>query len=427
MYFANKRRRLLELALLYASKSGAVIAGVIVLPFFNKMLGPEIFGLVAVVFTLQGFLITLDFGLSIVVGRNLAATDSTAEQQYTIWRDSELFISIFYATLFFPAFFISWKIDATLGPLQVIACLVLFWSLTLQNIAQSALLARKHYNEAALAQVLGVLARHGFSALALTLVYPSLSIFLYVQAVVAFFQMIATRWKCNNVLLEGNFYYSGVNFLERAKKLVHAGQSLMIFGLSGAAVMYLDKVIVSSLVSARDLTPYYFATTFCLVPISVLAAPIAQFFQPKIIHAVSAGESLKARRIVVNFNLFIVAFAILPAAIIWQFRSEIITLWLHGSPDVLSVVEFSTVLLPGVALGSLGYVPYTLLLAKQEYKYQALLSLKLTSLTLFAVVLASLFHNIFFVCVIYSVYHVGSAIASWRRCLQLDIIRLSTR
>lgn len=415
----SNRRRLIDLGLLYASKSGAVVVGLLILPLFNRMLGPDLFGVVALIFTLQAFLLLLDFGMSTVVGRDLAVVDATTSQRYTTWRAAEWVISLIYAALILPVLLATWAWSGPLSPAGALGCLVLFWSLTLQNIGQNALLARHRFTEAASIQVTGVLARNGLTAIALAWISPTLTCFAVVQAAASVAQMLATRWRCIKILRPKPVGCVRSALRERANALLRTGRPLMLFGLSGAAVMQLDKVIVSGLVSPRDLAPYFLAATFCLAPISVLAAPVAQFFQPRIVRAISSTDTTMTRRALIQFNYYIAACALLPTAAIWLLRETLIAQWLHHSSDVTLVVQYSAVLLPGIAIGSLGYVPYTVLVARQDYLFQARFSIVMTTLTLSAVMVAAYQGSVLAVCIVYALYHITSTIGSWWRCIRL--------
>lgn len=416
----SSRRRLVDLGLLYASKSGAVVVGLLILPLFNRMLGPDLFGVVALIFTLQAFLLIIDFGMSIVVGRELATADATAGQRYITWRAAEWLISFMYAAMLIPVLLATWAWSGPLTPAGSLGCLLLFWSLTLQNIGQNALLARHKFTEAALIQVTGVLARNGLTAIALAWISPTLTCFVVVQAIVSVAQMLATRWRCIKILRPSSVGFLQSRLRERASTLLRTGRPLMIFGISGAAVMQFDKVIVSGLVSPRDLAPYFLAATFCLTPISVLAAPVAQFFQPRIVRAFSSADTTMTRRVLIQFNHYIGAFALLPTAVIWLMREPLIAHWLQHSTDVSLVVEYSAVLLPGIALGALGYVPYTVLVARQDYLFQARFSIVMTTLTLCAAMVAAMQGSVIAICIVYAFYHSVSTIGSWWRCIRLN-------
>jgi hypothetical protein len=65
-------------------------------------------------------------------------------------------------------------------------------------------------------------------------------------------------------------------------------------------------------------------------------------------------------------------------------------------------------------------VPYNILVAHQDYRVHALLSLALTTLTLFAVTVSAYFGSITAVCWVYVGYYTISTIIIWLRACQLE-------
>ena len=414
---ADNRRRLIDLGLLYLSKSGAILAGLLILPFFNSQLGPDLFGIVALILSLHAFLLFVDFGMATMVGRDLAIAETTALQRYATWRAAESVISLFYLALAAIALIASWLWGGMLSSLEILSCSLLFWALTLQNIGQSALLARHQFAVTAVLQITGVLVRHGLTALMLLWIAPTLTCFIVTQSVVAVVQMLLTRWRCILELKPTTSKLVLFDISIRAKDMLLAGRPLMVFGLAGAAVMQLDKVIISGLMSPRELGPYFLATTFCITPISVLAAPVAQFFQPRLVNAFSGADPVAMQSTINKYIGSLALFTLIPAGMLWLLREPLIGLWLRHADHTTLVVQYSTLLLPGVAIGSLGYIPYSILIAKQDYGFQARLSLSLTVITLFATLVAALQNSILTVCIIYALYHSISTVSSWLRCI----------
>lgn len=417
---ANNKQRVIDLGLLYASKSGAVLVGLLILPLFNRQLGPDLFGIVALILSFQAFLVLIDFGMATMVGRDLAVIETTASSRYATWRAAEWVISLFYLALAPIALAVSWLWGGKLSALEILSCGALFWALTIQNIGQSALLARHKFATAAALQITGVLARHGLTALVLYWIAPTLTCFIVTQSIVAVLQMFLTRWRCFSELQPNSFERVQTNFHVRATDLLRAGRPLMLFGLAGAAVMQLDKVIVSGVMSPRELGPYFLATTFCMTPISILAAPVAQFFQPRLINAFSGADPQAARSSINQFIGTLALCTLMPAGLLWLLREPLIETWLQHADQTVLVVQYSAVLLPGVAIGALGYVPYAILIAKQDYRFQAGLSMTLTVITLIATFIAALQGSALAVCVIYALYHSISTISSWSRCILLN-------
>ncbi len=419
--FFSGQQSLIDLAFLYVSKSGSVVVGLFILPLFNRQLGPDLFGMVALVFTIQAISMVLDLGMSTVISRDLSFADVKASERYATWRAAERLISLIYLALLCPVLIATWAWDGYVSLLDVFGCLVLFWALTLQNISQNALLARQKYVQAALLQITGLLARHGITAIVLAIATPTIFLFIAVQATVSIVQMLTTRWCCTLVLRENSGELIKGILRDRTYKLFRASGSLMLVGLSGTAVMQLDKVIISGFLSARELTPYFLAFTLCMVPISVLAAPVAQFFQPRLVLAISSTEKNKIENVLVQFNNCIAIFVLLPASVIWQAREPLISIWLNQATTLPEVVRYCAFLLPGTALGgALGFVPSIILIAYKDYQFMAKYSLVMTIFTLGFVLFAASQESILAVCAIYSIYHITSAFGLWCRCIWLD-------
>ncbi|WP_374537087.1 lipopolysaccharide biosynthesis protein [Chitinimonas taiwanensis] len=420
MSLRSSGKRLIDLGLLYVSKSGAIIVGLLILPFFSRQLGPDLFGVVALILSLQSFLILLDFGMATMVGRELAIVQATDSQRYITWRAAEWLVSALYLGISPLALLIPTLLGSPWGVVEVLSCVILFWALTLQNIGQNALFARRKFSEAAIVQLFGLLARHGVTAIALVCVGASLTSFIISQSAVAVVQMLVTRWRCNLDLCTHSEERFSVGVRTHAAAMLRRGRALMLFGLAGAAVLQLDKVIVSVFMSPRELGPYFLATTFCLAPISVLAAPVAQFFQPRLVQALSSENPAAVQLTLNQFIASITACSLLPTALIWLLREPLIALWLQDGNDVAQVAHYSSVLLPGVAIGALGYIPYSMLIAKQDYGFQARLSLALTAVTLTAVMISAIHSSVFAICLVYALYHSVSTICSWWRCTRID-------
>lgn len=414
-------RRVLDLAMLYASKSGAVLVGIFILPLFQKLLGPEAFGVVAVILSLQAFLIAMDLGMSAIVGRDIAAADNL-NASLSSWCHAETVLHCAYAVFLLLALFVGAVLPPTsLTPLQLVVSLIMFWALSVQNVGQSALLARRCYRQAGVIQTAGVLGRGLFTLLALHFIRPDLDVFVITQTICAVIQLIVTRVYCLR-----EFEYKRLPAIRRwplgaeVRALALRGKPLMLFGLAGASVLQLDKIVVSSFVSPIALAPYYLASALCLTPISVLGAPIAQFFQPKLIRSIASQDSAATNAVLRRFVSALVCVVAIPSAILWLGREDIVSAWVGGQRNADQIAHYLAILLPGVAIGALGHVPYVMLLAKQDFRFQARASTVLTVFTLTATYAAASYGSVEAVCWIYAGYHSLSTIVSWYRCIQLE-------
>lgn len=413
-----RSRSVIDMAMLYASKAGGIVVGIAILPQFNRLLGPQQFGIVAVVLSFQALLLILDLGMSTLVGRDIAAGDRQSVTELRTWLTGRQVITWVYAGLLPATLLVGGAVQASVATIDLALMLVLFWSLTVQNIGQSALLAKRRYVEAGGIQVAGVLLRGGLTLLAMAWFGATLLIFLCAQTVCSILHMVVTDIRCRHVLHSGD----GPAAVGRVAcfAMVRRGRSLMLFGLAGAAVMQLDKILVSAFASPAQMAPYYLATTLCLTPIAALAGPVMQYFQPKLIKSLTARDADGTARALRQFATLMALVTILPTAVLWLLREPIIGLWLSHGANVGTVAKYTAILLPGVAVGAFGYVPYVMLVARQDFVFQARISACLTVVTLACVTFAAWKGSIIDVCGIYAAYHSLSTLTSFARCLWLE-------
>jgi len=306
---------------------------------------------------------------------------------------------------------------------ELLGILLLFWALTMQNIGQSALLARHHFIDAGSLQLVGVLVRGLVTWLALLTVEASLSVFIASQVICALLQFGATHIWCRGRLK--SLTSPSLSFkIKLQDSLAYAlkGRSLMLFGLAGAAVMQLDKVLISGLISPAALAPYFLASLLCLTPLSVLAGPVAQFFQPRVIRALAIDDKAHVIQAMRPFVTVLTLVALIPTTALWLLRESVTAAWLGTPPGGQAelVAHYTGILLPGIALGALGFIPYVLLIGRQDYKFQARMSSVLTIVTLTATAAAALLSSVEAICWIYAAYHGLSTLLSWARCIYLE-------
>lgn len=405
----------IDLAMLYASKSGAVLVGVLILPQFTRLLGAEQFGVVAVIFSFQALLLILDLGMSTLLSRDIAASENS--ESSTAWRTGEAVVSLFYVVLTPVVLLLSCFVRTGLSSIQLLMAMLLFWVLTVQNIGQTALMAKHHFAAAGSIQFVGVAVRGIATLLALRFIAADLTVFLLSQLFCATGQAVVTRYGCSLFLPSTSAKGKRVRRIQ-CLQMTKRGLPLVLFGIAGAAVTQLDKPIITAFMSAAQIAPYYLATILCLTPLSLLAGPVAQYFQPRLVRAVAANDDALAQQVLRPFTAAIVAVTVLPSAFLWAMREPIALAWLGNSLLVGDVVQYTAILLPGVVFGALGFVPYGILLARQDYRFQAVTSAILTVVTLLGTIACARAQSVQGVCWVYAAYHTASTLISWARCIQ---------
>ena len=420
------RAAIFNMIMLYAGKTSGVLVAFVFLPLYSRLLGAEQFGMVAVILSLQALLVMMDLGMSTLVSRDIAARESDATGLIKLIRTAEISLSGFYFILL-----VSTAAVKAMGGLPrvdfvtVLATVTLFWLLVLQNLYYSAMLARRRYASASVIQTVGVIFRASATAIILANGYATLTAFIAVQLVFAAIHCGVTRRYCISLLQlrTASTLKDSKPRLVEGVSLVKRGRSLVLFSAAGAAVMQLDKPLISAFVSAASLAPYFLATTLCMLPLSILAGPVSQYFQPTLLNAVAHQNSELTRHTLNRFVTTLLLIIGLPCIIFWFFRMPMIDLWMGQNSGNITIARYVEILLPGCAVGALGFVPYNLLISKKDFKFQALLSTGLTLITLTGATVAGLFKSVEGVCYIYATYHSTSTLLSWMRAIFLPDTR----
>lgn len=410
-------KALSSMAMLYAGKTSGLLVAFIFLPYYSRILGSEQFGVVAIILSLQALLMMLDLGMSTLVSREVAAGESSPAAILKFIRTAELGLTLFYATLLVISICLKllglWP---SMSVIAVLSCTILFGLLVLQNIYYSAILAHRAYNTASTLQVAGALIRATVTAYILGNISATITTFVITQMILSALHFVITRHYTNYFLQIKPIHRPSIN---EAIELLKRGKSLALFSLAGAAVTQLDKSIISVFMPAAAVSPYFLATTFCMVPISILAGPISQYFQPMLINLMAKGDAIALKHILRNFTFSILLITVMPCLFFWLLREPIVDLWLGKSSINTAIVHYVAILLPGFALGALGFIPYSLLISVKDYKFQASLSATMTSIALIATTISAFLQSVEAVCYIYASYHASSTLLSWLRAMYL--------
>lgn len=422
--FLLRRQRiytLLSMSMLYAGKTSGVIVNLIFLPIYSQVLGSEVFGIVAVILSLQALLLMLDLGMSTVVSRDVAANEFTADRILNQIYSAELGLILFYCTLMFLILILELTgFSFGINPLIPPALIILFMLLVLQNFHYNVIIARRDYTTASTLQFTGNLARAIGTAFVLIYISSTLGAFVAIQIAVVTLQLFASRhlsvekykrfsadWQIKKI---DSLRKSSIELLRRARPVA-------LLSAAGAAVTQLDKPIISFFMSSADVAAYFLAMTYCLVPMAVLAGPVAQFFQPLIINALSSNNEKAIIIITKKFTITLLMTTLLPSTIMYLLSDSLVEIWLRRGPLVETTVEYIRIILPGIAIGALGYLPYSLLIAIRDYKFMAILSVSMTVITLFATTIAALHKSVWLICAVYATYHIFSTFIQWARAL----------
>lgn len=409
---------LVRLAALFLSKSGAIIVGMLFLPIYHSQLGNQSFGVVAVILSIQAFALMVDFGMSALVARDMAQLEPGLPPR--VWQQAEAAVALIYGAILLLAL-----AACTLAGFSgerfvlVIGSVFLVLFTVLQNLGQSALLASKHFVAASTTQAVGVVIRALATAGALSFWNASLLTFVIVQTVLTAMHFGVTRQVGLKLLNAAATESPRALTWSAITGLLRRGRPLLISGLAGAAVLQIDKPLISAFVAPSDLAPYFLAMSFSVLPTSLLATPVVQYFQPQVIRLHGTPNSAHSERTIRRFSFALILVVALPSWALWQWTEPVIRLWLRDPEQAGVVASYAKTLLPAFALGSLCYVPVVLLLAAQDFRYQAITSVLMTVGTLGLVFFFASYQRLDWVCYSYLAYFFAASASVWWRSLWL--------
>ena len=414
---------LFHMVMLYAGRVSGVLVAVVFLPMYSRFLGAEQFGAVAVILSLQSLLVMMDLGMSSLISRDFAVAQVKSPELLASIIIAERCLVYFYVTLFAVALPLALISNfSKLGVIIVPSSIILFCFMVLQNLYYSALVASRNYYVASWLQIVGVACRAAATAFVLLKISSTLNAFILTQTLFGGIHFFVTRIFFLKIFRYDDFRFDNIG-LVKILTLLKRSKSLALFSIAGAAVTQLDKPIVTAFISATEVAPYFLATTFCIGSISVLAGPVSQFFQPQLLNSIETVHGSKSDNVIVKFVLALICVTVIPSIFLWTSRDFVIHLWMGNNAKNLMITHYVGILLPGVAIGLLGFVPYSLLIAVKDFKFQARLSVMLTVMTLICVSYCAYMKSIEGVCYVYSIYNVCSTGLSWIRAMYHRSIR----
>lgn len=424
----TRSRNLIDLASLFASKTGGLFVALLLLPLIAGVLGPARFGIVTVIIAAQTFFTIADFGASAYLTREMAVPGKPAADLLSTWHGLErLLLIVFTGLSLFAALIAYLRVPAISQLLLTLGTALLVLLTVLQNLAYSCLVARKDYLASSAAQSVFVLLRAGLSLLGLHYLSSTVEVFVLIQSLVLAAHLGVSRLMLKRSLQRSASPGGNGHAPVSLRGLFLALRPLALAGMAGAAVTQIDKPLIAALVSPEAVSYYFLAYSLCSTPAGILAGPIAQFFQPRTVALLSHANADDQTRGIRNFSLALAGGVVIPALAMWLFRRPLVDLWLPSGHDNAVIAEYATVLLPAFMVGAIGYIPVLLLLAAGDYRFHARTALFQALLTLFLLLVSSSLGRIDLVCWVYMSYFALSYLLYGVRALMLPSTRHMAR
>ena len=163
-----------------------------------------------------------------------------------------------------------------------------------------------------------------------------------------------------------------------------------------------------------------------MVPLSLLAGPISQYFQPRVLNQNLEGDTFPNVTIQ-RFVLCTILITSLPCLAFWLARDPLISFWVGHNHDDKIISHYVGILLPGFVVGAFGYIPYTLLLYAKDFRFQAVASMALSAATLALAAFAAYKQSVQSVCFVYAAYQASSTLISWARAFNLEKVHAAAK
>lgn len=412
------KKRIIDLGALYVGKVGALAVGFFLMPAYSLILGPDQFATVAFILSLVNAAVTLDFGMSTIIGRDASDNLLSSEKKYKQLQAAIILVLIFYVGLFLLSVIYDIISNGNFEKNQLhILSLILILSSLIQNIAVSYLNGIKEFRVSGLFLFFSVTIRGVASLLIIKYYQNSINSFMLVQAGFALFFSFIFIWLTAIFTKNENnpIGFNSVEIFSIMRKLARKGTPLLFMGVSATLVMQLDKIALAHFAPKEVLSAYYLAFTFSTIPILAVAGPIKQYFQPHIVSHLT-GQVGSHRKQSLNFFWSLVIFVAVPSAAGYPFLKLIIGIWLGDNILINQVLTFSMVLLPAFAIGALSYYPSVLLVVAEDYKFQSWFAIATSILFATIVLLAAANNQFIIIPWLFAIYFVGVILVFGLRC-----------
>lgn len=357
----------------YVGQAWIAFMGLAFVPLYLRILGPEQFGMVTFMLTLQAVSLLLDMGVSIFMSRELARRahdpgqrsgirDLVRSFEWLVWPTAVIVGSVIFASSDVIAR--HWLNPDLLGPneatssVRVIGLVVaLLWPTSFYAAALSGLERQARLN--ALVVVFATLRFAGVVPV-LYLTNGSLSAFLWWHALVA-----ATQSLCTGLVLWHSMPTGSGPPRFRLVELLTARR--FAFGVSvitalGLVLTQMDRIVLSALRSLPELG-YYGVALALSGGLGRLVQPVFAAIYPRLSRFVARHEADSAAALYHLASQLVTVVVAAIAGVVCLYAESILVLW-TGDPVLASRVALPLALLfAGTAINGVMQLPYALQLS----------------------------------------------------------------
>ena len=357
----------------FAGKAWAGLFSLAFVPFYIKLLGVEVYGLLGIFMSLSALLSLLDMGLSATLSRELSrlSTNENSKQESrdlvrtfeVIYWGIGILIGVLVITLA-PLIAKYWINSSSINNETVEqAIMIMGLSVAFQwpgAIYSGGLIGLQQQVELNVIRSVTVTVQHGGAVLVLLFISPSILLFFLWQSIVG---LLAT-------IILAIWLWRSLDIAEHAaefKKVLvvknwRFASGMMAISLVTILLTQLDKIILSKMLTL-EMFGYYMLAFNVANALNNLVTPISSALFPKFTQLVAMNETSKLISLY-HKSCQLLSIIVLPAAITMAiFSKEILTFWLGDTIVVQNAHLILSLLMIGTALNAVMTLPYALQLA----------------------------------------------------------------
>lgn len=372
-------RYIVDLAAMFFARTSGVLVSLLFLPLYARLMSPGDFGLASLALTLQAAVQVADLGVSLVLSREVARYSNRSHGRplriSVLLKSTELVLASAHTIIgaLILAFLVMAAGAGTTSAAQGFPVALLFVGfslvLVLHNSCNTALVATQNYWHASAILVVGVITRAIVTLFALAQFGATIEVFLSAQVVSLTFHYLWTRSHLMCKIETPKMKRSSRVSWTHIAYIWRESLPFLAMSVSGVIATQIDKPLLATFAGASALSVYFLAYTYAQALVSVVSAPISQFFHPKVMASARAGQPAALTKAMSRFSALLVCASFGPGILLMVFAPELTALWLGGLEEAASVAALTRILLVGTIVMSLAFLPYVLLTALDDASF----------------------------------------------------------
>lgn len=360
-----------------AGRIWALTANVVMFPIYLRVLGPEHFGIVAVLASITAIVALFDFGLTPVFARELNHQGRAAQSRLDLLHSAErvflgIVLSITAATWLAPNDWLAALVNTPASGSASIADALrwVFGVATAQLMlnfyigALSGIEAQIQSN----ALNVGTSILRSVGVLLPLLLWPGIDTFLWWQLGITCLGVVVSRQVLYGLLGEpGGMRQARFSGAELRRHLPAARDSFLL-ATAATLNMNLDKIFVGKIEGLSRIGEYMIATTFAQL-IFIATVPLTMTATPRMVRAVTCGDSQAFTRILTTTRTAIgLVTSVLVVVLLWH-GPALVQLWSSGAVIATQIDGYTGWLFLGAASLAVSSVYHCVATAHMDFSF----------------------------------------------------------